>query len=135
MSVPEDSPQGFRKGNRWGRGRGGKISLDGPPTPQELAEQPHRGDAADRFSLFTPAQIEQETRNARIELSFGEMLKIRDQAEMVVACMQIIIGLTRAHDMGSIRQRIEARREMASLGERLSILNGKTPYGYSKKKP
>lgn len=41
---------------------------------------------------------------------------------------------TRKHDIGSIRQRIEARREAASLGAALSLFNGKTPYGYSRPK-
>lgn len=134
MSMPEDSPRGFRKGNQWGRGRGGKISLDGPPTPQEVAEQPHRGEDADRFSLFTPDQIEAATRTVRLDLTFGDVIKVRDQAEMIIAGMRAVIEKTRHHDIGSVRQRIDCRAEAASLGQALSLFNGKTPYGFTKKR-
>ena len=110
------------------------ISLTGLPTDEEVAQQPHTGDAADRFSLYTPEQIAQETRDARMQITFDDVIKIRDQAEMVMACMQHVIQATRKHDLGSIRQRIEARREVASLVERLTLFNGRTPYGYAKKK-
>lgn len=110
------------------------LSIGGLPTEEELAQQPHKGDAADRFSLYTPEQIAQETRDARIQITFDDVIKIRDQAEMIIACMQHVILATRKHDIGSIRQRIEARREVASLVERITLFNGKTPYGYAKKK-
>lgn len=116
-----------RKGHR-------PVSLEGLPTPDELAQQQHEGDAADRFSLYTPEQIEALTKDAKIQMTFGEPIKIRDQAEMIMACMRVVIELTRGHKIGSIRQRIETRREIASLVERLTIFNGKTPYGYRKKK-
>ena len=83
---------------------------------------------------LTPEQIAQLTRNAKIEITFGEPIKIRDQAEMIKACMEVVIQLTRGHQIGTIRQRIETRREIGSLVERLTIFNGKTPYGYRKKK-
>lgn len=110
------------------------VNITGLPTDEDLARSPHRGDAADRFSLYTPEQIAQETRDARLQMTFEDVIKIRDQAEMVIACMQHVIIATRKHDIGSIRQRIEARREVASLVERLTLFNGKTPYGYAKKK-
>jgi hypothetical protein len=53
---------------------------------------------------------------------------------MIMACMRGVIELTRGHKIGAIRQRIETRREIASLVERLAIFNGRTPYGYRKKK-
>lgn len=130
MAVPTGpyrAPQGRRR-------KIGAISLEGLPTPEELASVPHKGNDADRFTLYTPEQIKQETRDARIQITFEDVIKIRDQAEMVIACMQHVIAATRKHDIGSIRQRIEARREVASLVERITLFNGKTPYGYSKKK-
>lgn len=112
------------------------LSLDGAPNAEELqqAAERHKGDDADRFTLYTAEQIEQETRDARMQMTFAEVIKIRDQAEMIRACMDVIINLTRKHDLGSIRQRIECRREVASLVERLTLSNNKTPYGYSRKK-
>lgn len=122
--------------NRYARGRGTKIILDGLPSEDELEEaaERHTGDEADRFSLYTKEQVEALTKNAKIEMTFSEPIKIRDQAEMIAACMRAVIDLTKGHGIGSIRQRIETRREIASLVERLSIFNGKTPYGYRKKK-
>lgn len=116
--------------------RGTKVRIDGLPSPEELAQAHdlHKGDDADRFSLYTPEQIEHESRTVRLILTFEDVIKVRDQAEMVIACMQQIIACTRRHDIGSIRQRIDARREAASLGAALTFFNGKTPYGYRKRK-
>jgi hypothetical protein len=111
------------------------INLDTTlPSEEELASVPHRGEEADRFTLYRPDQIEAETRTVRLDVSFDEPLKIRDQAEMIIEACRIIIAKTRNHDLGSIRQRIEARAEAASLGRALSRFNGKTPYGDTKKK-
>lgn len=126
---PQDPAHGRRR--RLARN---KIDLTGPPTAEEIAESPHKGEAADRFSLYTPEQIERETKDACPRLTFADVIKVRDQAEMVKACMEQVIKLTRQHDLGSIQQRIEARREVASLVERLTLFNGGTPYGYRRKK-
>jgi hypothetical protein len=70
----------------------------------------------------------------RLDISFEEIIKVRDQAEMIMAAMEIILALTKKHDLGSINQCIEARREAHALGQKLSLFNNKTPYGFSKKK-
>lgn len=124
---PYQPVQGRRRAHR-------PISLDGLPSAEELAQQPHTGDDADRFTLYTPQQITAETRNVRLDITFEEVIHIRDQAEMVIACMQQIIRLTRNRDIGSIRQRVDCRREAAGLGAALKFSNGRTPYGYKKKK-
>jgi hypothetical protein len=119
------------------------TSITGLPTAEELAGQPHTGDDADRFSLYTPEQIAAETKPVKLCLMFGEdatdpaaVIKIRDQAEMVIAGMRAIIEKTRQHDIGSVRQRIEARAEAASIGRALTRFNGRTPYGeWRRKKP
>lgn len=111
------------------------ISIEGLPSDEEVAAQPHKGDAADKFSLYAPDQVEDQTHNVRLDLSFSDVIKIRDQAEMVMAAMRLIIGKTREHDIGSIRQRIEARREADSLRRVLARFNGKTPHGEWKRKP
>lgn len=120
---------------RHGRQRAHRpIDITGLPTDEEVAAQPHKGDDADRFSLYAPDQIEAETRTVRLDISFGDVIKIRDQAEMIMAALRLIIGKTREHDIGSIRQRIEARREADSLRRVLARFNGKTPHGDSAKK-
>lgn len=110
------------------------VSLEGLPSPEELASVPHTGEAADRFTLYTPDQIDQETRNVRLDISFGDALKIRDQAEMIIAALRVVIEITRKHDVGSIRQRIETRREADSLRRVLARFNGKQPHGDTYKK-
>jgi hypothetical protein len=138
MSDTQEGHMGPYRGFYDRKRRGTKISIEGPVTPEELAEHAskHKGDDADRFTLYTPAQIEAETKDVKICLTFGRgtsdpaaVIKIRDQAEMVIAGMRAIIEKTRQHDIGSIRQRIEARAEAASLGRALSRFNGRTPHG------
>jgi len=107
----------------------GPYDTGKPPTEDELDEQAQSGDDADKYSLFTPQQIEDETRNVRLDVSFGDVVKIRDQAEMIMACMREIIQMTRQHDLGSIRQRVQARREGQSLSRVLARFNGKCPRG------
>lgn len=114
--------QGRRRAHR-------PTSIEGLPTAEELASVPHTGDDADRFTLYTPEQIEAESKDVKLSITFGEPIKIRDQAEMIIAGMRAIIEKTRQHDIGSIRQRIEARAEAASLGRALSRFNGRTPHG------
>jgi hypothetical protein len=120
--------QGRRRAHR-------PLSLEGLPTAEDLAASPHKGEDADRFSLYTREQVEQEARTVRLDITFDDPIKIRDQFEMIMAAARIIMEKTRQHDIGSIRQRIDARREAASLGRALTRFNGKTPYGDSKKRP
>lgn len=125
---PYKPVQGRRRAHR-------PLSLEGLPTAEDLASSPHKGDDADRFTLYTAEQVEQEARTVRLDIAFTDPIKIRDQFEMILAAARIIMEKTRQHDIGSIRQRIDARREAASLGRALARFNGKTPYGDSKKKP
>ena len=126
------------KPSQWRKNRGSKVSITGLPSQEELDQQPHTGDDADRYSLYTAEQIEAETRDVKICLTFGDgpgaVMKIRDQAEMIIAGMRAIIEKTRQHDIGSVRQRIEARAEAASCGRTLTRFNGRTPYGEWKPK-
>jgi hypothetical protein len=115
------------------------ISITNLPSEEEVQDAAKGDDAVgtrqDRFPLYTPHQIEQETRTVRLDISFTDVIKIRDQIEMVMDACRIIMEKTRQHDIGSVRQRIDARREAASLGRALTRFNGKTPYGDSRKKP
>lgn len=123
-----------RKGPRLGRGS--KIDLEALPGPEELdsAHDRHQGDDADRLSLYTRDQQEAETRDVKLMITFGDVIKVRDQAEMIIEAMRAVIAITRQHDLGSVRQRIQARSEAASCGRALSRFNGKTPYGEWKPK-
>lgn len=137
MSDPTVAPRTGSHRPVQGRRRAHRpTSLEGPPTPRELADaaERHKGDDADRFTLYRPDQIEAATRAVRLDMSFGDVIKIRDQAEMIIAGMRQVIEKTRHHDIGSVRQRIDCRAEAASLGQTLSLFNGKTPYGFTKKR-
>lgn len=113
----------------WRRSRGTKTRIEGLPTAEDLAASPHKGEDADRFSMYTPEQIEKETVDVKLCITFGDVIKVRDQAEMIIAGMRAIIEKTRNHDLGSIRQRIECRAEAASVGRALTRFNGRTPWG------
>ncbi|HEY1034962.1 MAG TPA: hypothetical protein VGE09_08275 [Pseudoxanthomonas sp.] len=119
----------FRQGRRR---KYGPYDVTKPPTDEELAGQ--TPEQREDFSLFSPQQLEQETRTVRLDISFGDVVKIRDQCEMIMSACRIIMEKTRQHDIGSERQRVDCRREAASLGRALTRFNGKTPYGDSKKK-
>jgi hypothetical protein len=129
MSITESPPVTKPRPYKGRQRKYGPYNTAKPPTEAELDEQAQSGDDADRYSLFTPHQIEDETRNVRLDISFGDVVKIRDQAEMIAACMREIIGMTREHDLGSIRQRVLARREGQSLSRVLARFNGKCPRG------
>lgn len=93
------------------------------------------GEHADRFSTFFPEEIEQETRNVRIDLTFGSPIDIRRQAQMVIGFMQDAIAKTKEHHLGEIKQRIEARRIIDAGRRQLARFNGKQPHGDTYKKP
>jgi hypothetical protein len=120
----------FRQGRRR---KYGPYDVTKPPTDEELSGQTPA--QREDHSLFSPQQLEQETRTVRLDVSFGDVLKIRDQCEMIIAACRIIMEKTRQHDIGSERQRVDCRREAASLGRALTRFNGKTPYGDTRKRP
>jgi hypothetical protein len=101
-----------------------RISLDGLPHVDELNQNPHTYEAADRFTLYRPDQIEKLTAPVRIDLTFDDPIAIRSQAVTAIEALQAIIRLTREHKIGSIRQRIECRKEAAALGRVLRLLHG-----------
>lgn len=128
----EDGQKGPR--SAFGRKRAHRpVSITNLPTDDDMASQ--TPEQREKFPLFTPHQIEQESRSVRLDITFTDPIKIRDQFEMILAAARIIMEKTRQHDIGSVRQRIDCRREAASLGRALTRFNGKTPYGDSKKKP
>lgn len=136
MSLTEETPPMRRRSHRLGRERIGHISPDKLPSATEQADhaERHQGEDADRFPLYTPAQIDEETRDVKLCISFGEVLRIRDQAEMVILAMKEIIELTRDHNLGSTKQRLQSHHTAKVLGRALTRLNGRTPYGEYRKK-
>jgi hypothetical protein len=111
------------KPSQWRKNRGSKVSLDGLPSAEELAQQ--TPEQADRYPLYTPKQLETETRTVRLDITFGDVIQTRRQAEMIIAAMQTVILTTRQHPRGGQTQRVAARREAAACARALNILNGK----------
>jgi hypothetical protein len=103
--------------------RAGKISLGELPPAEDLAQQ--TPDQAERFPLYTPKQLDAETRTVRLDITFGDVIQTRRQAEMIIAAMQAVITTTRQHRRGGAAQRVEARKEAAACARALNILNGK----------
>lgn len=93
-----------------------------------IAKDP-QAEHADRYSIWSGEALEQETRNVRLDMTFGDPISIREQAEIIISIMQDVIAKTRERHLGKINQRIEARR-IADYGRRhLARFNGKTPHG------
>jgi hypothetical protein len=138
MSMAEDDFTAAKPfGRDWRKRRAGKVMIDiGPTQDAERRQLPVHSDAehADRFPALYPQEIDHDCRNVRLDITFDEPIRIRDQAEMIKAAMEEIIGLTKKHDLGSIQQRRLARYTAAVCGRALSRFNGKTPYGDSKPK-
>jgi len=120
----------FRQGRRR---KYGPYNTDKPPTDEEITGQ--TPEQRDSFSLFTAEQLAEETRSVRWEVTFGDVIKIRDQAEMIMAACRLIIERTRDHAAGPDKQRVDCRREAASAARALTRFNGKTPYGEKRKRP
>ncbi len=98
-----------------------------------VAKDP-QAEHADRYSIWSGEALEQETRNVRLDMAFGDPISIRDQAELLISIMRDIITKTKEPHLGEIKQRIEARR-IADFGRRhLTRLNGKMPSGTRKVK-
>lgn len=136
MSDPTMSDHYPRRKRQWGRQRIGHISPDKPPRPEDVADhaERHKGDDADRFSLYTPQQINEETKDVKLCIVFDEPIRIRDQAEMIMGAMEEIMELTKDHDLGSVKQRMQCRHVAKVLGRALTRFNGKTPYGEYRRK-
>lgn len=96
---------------------------DSLPTDEEIMAQSPR--QREEFPLFTPKQLAHETRNVRLDISFEDVVKIRDQADMITEVMYQIRLVTKRHPRGASYQRVGARREAASCARALNILNGK----------
>lgn len=122
-------------GSRRGFGKRRKYegyNTDKSPVESDLDSQ--TPEQADRFPLYTPDQIEMDTATVQLRLTFEEPIQIRDQCEMIAEACRIIIALTRKHDLGSVRQRVECRREARSLSKALVRFNGGYPRGVWKPK-
>ncbi|MBN9089167.1 MAG: hypothetical protein J0J01_19855 [Reyranella sp.] len=89
----------------------------------------------DRPSMRSPETVEMETRPVRFEITFGDPLRVREQADMLIATLNEIKVKTQEHHLGAIRQRM-ACRQIADVGRRLlTRYNGKLPSGEARRTP
>jgi hypothetical protein len=111
-----------------------KINIGPTKDPEKRLLPEHETlEHAERFSGLYPEEIEHETRNVRLDFSFTDPIKIRDQVEAAISALQEVFAITRNHRLTSLDQRRQARHTTAVLGRTLSLMNGKTPYGYKRK--
>ena len=92
------------------------------------------GERADRFSTYAPNEIEAETRAVRLDLSFLDVIAIRDQCSMIIAAMTEIQAITTEHHKGAIKQRMECRRVADAVRRTLARSKGQVPRGDTKPK-
>lgn len=112
-------PVAFKKG--WGRNRSGpeKVRLD----PNIHAERPVEVDPRTLYDQ----EIEQDTRNVRLDMSFKDVIRTRDQAKLIREVMDEIIELTTRRELDDITARRWARKKVATIARTLSRLHGKVP--------
>jgi hypothetical protein len=99
---------------------------------EERARQVSRdplGERADRFSPWHGETLAMETRNVRIDMSFGDVMAIRQQAEMIKGFMDDVIAVTSEPHLGDIKQRMQARQAADAGRRQLARFNGKKPRG------
>ena len=84
--------------------------------------------------LKMPADyIDALTRPVRLEISFDDPIKTRQQIEALQAALVEALVVTQDHGRGINRQRMDLRSIIKGAAEVLVYMNGKTPTG--KKKP
>lgn len=82
---------------------------------------------------FDPETIDALTRPVRLEVTFDDPIKTRQQLDMLAGAIEEAKALTYQHDLGIMRQRLRLREVMKTAADTLTYLNGKTPAG--RKKP
>ncbi len=101
------------------RRRSPKVSID----PRVSHERPVDVDPRTLYD----EEIERDTRNVRLDVSFGDVIKVRDQAEIIRDGMDEIIAITRNKGYDDVTARRWARRQAAALSRTLARMNGKEP--------
>ena len=82
---------------------------------------------------YDPATLDALTRPVRIEISFEDPIKTRQQLEVLMGICTEVLVVTGQHELGISRQRLRAREIMKSGADALTYMSGKTPTG--RKKP
>lgn len=89
-----------------------------PSIPADAKGFPWRADYVDALS-----------RPVRIEITFEDPLKTREQIEVLMACLTEALVVTQDHQRGINRQRMDLRNIVKTGAETLVMLNGKMPTG------
>ena len=72
-------------------------------------------------------EIERDTRTVRLDTSFGDVIKIREQFSVIRDAADEIIAITRNRGYDDITARRWARKQAAVLARTLARMNNKTP--------
>lgn len=107
----------------WKRNRKGKERIDLDPKVHH--ERPIEVDPRTLYQ----AEIERDTRAVRLDMSFKDIIKVRDQAELIKSVMEEIIDITRKKDLDDVSARRWARRQAAATSRTLTRFHGRVPRG------
>lgn len=109
----------FRSNAPWRPRKRKTIDLDSKPHHDRPVD-------VDPRTLYDQ-EIERDTRTVRMDVSFADIIKVRDQAQVIREAMAEIIAIANRKDYDDITARRWARRQAAALARTLARMNGKTP--------
>lgn len=102
-----------------------RQALKADPSPAPFEE----GD------LRIPAAVfEALVRPVRIEIDFRDPIHTRTQLEVLQAAISEALDLTRRHEMGINRQRLQLHHTVKCVADTLTMINGRTPAGKRRRK-
>ena len=81
------------------------------------------------------ATVDALSRPVRLEITFDDPLKTREQIEALMACLTEALVVTQDHGRGISRQRMDLRNIVKTGAEVLVMMNGKMPTGRKRLKP
>lgn len=85
--------------------------------------------------LRIPADVfEALIRPVRIEVDFRDPIHTRQQLEVLQAAISEALPLTRQHEKGINRQRLQLHTVIKTAADTLTMINGKTPAGKRRRK-
>jgi hypothetical protein len=86
-------------------------------------------------TLLTPDYVDALCRPVRLEITFEDPIKTRQQIEALQAALVEALVVTQDHGRGINRQRMDLRNILKTAAEVLVLMNGRTPTNHKRLKP
>ena len=125
MTPIEDALNDFQKGQQAMARR--RQQFGDPAAPRLPQDGPAPAPAYAKY-------LDDLLRPVRIEISFGDPLKTREQIEALMACLTEALVVTQDHQRGIERQRRDLHAIVKHGADVLVYINGKTPTGRKSRK-